>query len=113
LSGRDTMLGGDAWVDGIGTVVCDNKRRIRDAVLSNSKLLLHMMCVQAIGTRDQSQNACRQSVFHTEYGRRKPGSDVGSSQVCMSRGRMPIGSHRLMWPMEVLSVRRGARKDRK
>lgn len=77
------MLSGDAWVDSVGTVVCDNKRRIRDAVLSNSELLLHMMCVQAIGTRDQNQNACRQSVFHAEDGRRESGSDVGSSQVCM------------------------------
>jgi hypothetical protein len=66
-----------------------------------------MMRVQAIGTRDQSQNACRQSVFHAEDGRREPGSDdeaIGSGQVRMSRGRMPIGSYRSMWPMEVLSV---------
>ena len=100
------MLGGDARVDSIGTVVCHNKRRVRDAVLADSELLLHMMCVQAIGTRDQSQNACRPSVFHAEDGRREPGSEVGSSQVCMSRNRMPIGSYRLMWPMEVLSVGR-------
>jgi hypothetical protein len=43
------MLCGDAWVDGIGAVVCHDKGSVRDAVLTNGELVLHMMRVQAIG----------------------------------------------------------------
>lgn len=64
------MLGGDAWVDGIGTVVCHNEWCVHGAVLADSELLLHMVRVQAIGFGDQGQDACRRrSMFHAGGGR--------------------------------------------
>jgi hypothetical protein len=103
------MLGGDAWVDGIGAVVCHDKWCVHGAVLANSKLLLHMMRVQAIGVRDQSQNACCQPVFHSEDVRIEPGSNDETSddgQVRMSIRESSTGSYRLVCSMDALQIRR-------
>jgi hypothetical protein len=93
------MLRGDAWVDGVGAVVCHDKWSVRGAVLTDGELVLHMMRVQAIGIVNQSQHACRQPVFHAEDVRREPGSNDEASdgnQVRTSRGKLPIESYRLM-----------------
>ena len=87
------MLGGNAWVGSVGALVCHNKWGVYGIVLANGELLLHMMRVQAIGVRDQSQNASRQSMFHIEDGRRKPGSDDKAIGTGMSRGVKCLFDH--------------------
>ena len=93
MSGCDTMLGGNAWVDSVGALVCHNKGGVYGIVLANGELLLHMMRVQAIGVRDQSQNASLQSMFHTEDVRRKSGSDDKAIGTGMSSGGKCLLDH--------------------
>jgi hypothetical protein len=101
------MLGGDAWVDSIGAVVCHDKWCVHGAVLANSKLLLHMVRVQATGVRDQSQYACCQPVFHSEYVRREPGGNdetSDDSQIRISIRKSSTGSYRLVCSMDALQI---------
>jgi hypothetical protein len=110
------MLGGDAWVDSIGAVVCHDKWRVHGAGLANSKLLLHMMRVQAIDVRYQSQNACHQSGFHAEDVRRED-QEVTPRQVTMVRSVCRyvnrLLGHTDWYVRWTLCKFGGARKDRK